>query len=228
MAFGGEYLPVDTAEITRVAIGDAIKKNYKQLSDLLIGPNLLENFATMLSRIDVEISRQEDVWIQLHLMNYSIEDIAELTDSEAVDVEFSLMRLDAEIMGIDWYKEFGIELKVIEIPMVPQPVAPEKPPKRTTSGDTEPIQKPDITPHVPRKDMSFMDDGLCQQVDNEMFFPEKNGSTGEAKKVCARCDVRDECLQYALDNDERFGVWGGLSARERQRLKKRQQKSEAA
>ena len=54
----------------------------------------------------------------------------------------------------------------------------------------------------------------------EAFFPEKGGSTREAKRVCLSCDVRGECLEYALANDERFGIWGGLSERERRRLKK--------
>lgn len=62
--------------------------------------------------------------------------------------------------------------------------------------------------------------GLCSQTDPEAFFPEKGGSTRDAKKVCLSCDVRGECLKYALDHDERFGVWGGLSERERRSLKK--------
>ncbi|HAM45562.1 MAG TPA: transcription factor WhiB [Propionibacteriaceae bacterium] len=62
---------------------------------------------------------------------------------------------------------------------------------------------------------------LCAQTDPEAFFPEKGGSTREAKKVCLSCEVRSECLEYALANDERFGIWGGLSERERRRLKKR-------
>jgi len=61
---------------------------------------------------------------------------------------------------------------------------------------------------------------LCAQTDSEAFFPEKGGSTKEAKRVCAACDVAAQCLQYALDNDERFGIWGGLSERERRKLKK--------
>ncbi len=61
---------------------------------------------------------------------------------------------------------------------------------------------------------------LCAQTDPESFFPEKGGSTREAKKVCLSCEVRVECLDYALANDERFGIWGGLSERERRRLKK--------
>ena len=60
----------------------------------------------------------------------------------------------------------------------------------------------------------------CAETDPEAFFPEKGGSTREAKKVCLSCDVRGECLDYALAHDERFGIWGGLSERERRRLKK--------
>jgi WhiB family transcriptional regulator, redox-sensing transcriptional regulator len=60
----------------------------------------------------------------------------------------------------------------------------------------------------------------CLQADPETFFPEKGGSTREAKRICALCEVREPCLQYALDNDERFGIWGGLSERERRKLKK--------
>jgi WhiB family redox-sensing transcriptional regulator len=62
---------------------------------------------------------------------------------------------------------------------------------------------------------------LCSQTDPEAFFPEKGGSTREAKRICSRCEVKGECLEYALNHDERFGIWGGLSERERRRLKRR-------
>ena len=65
------------------------------------------------------------------------------------------------------------------------------------------------------------EEALCAQTDPEAFFPEKGGSTREAKRVCSRCDVRADCLDYALAHDERFGIWGGLSERERRRLKRR-------
>ena len=68
---------------------------------------------------------------------------------------------------------------------------------------------------------SWQEWALCAQTDPEAFFPEKGGSTREAKKVCVSCEVRAECLEYALANDERFGIWGGLSERERRKLKKR-------
>ncbi|MGH3693191.1 MAG: WhiB family transcriptional regulator [Pseudonocardiaceae bacterium] len=61
---------------------------------------------------------------------------------------------------------------------------------------------------------------LCAQTDPEAFFPEKGGSTREAKRICAGCEVRAECLEYALAFDERFGIWGGLSERERRKLKR--------
>jgi WhiB family redox-sensing transcriptional regulator len=67
---------------------------------------------------------------------------------------------------------------------------------------------------------TWQDRALCAQTDPEAFFPEKGGSTREAKRVCRSCEVRAECLEYALAHDERFGIWGGLSERERRRLKR--------
>ncbi|WP_277068712.1 WhiB family transcriptional regulator [Saccharomonospora viridis] len=61
---------------------------------------------------------------------------------------------------------------------------------------------------------------LCQQTDPEAFFPDKGGSNREAKRVCRACPVREECKAYALDNNEQFGVWGGLTERERRALRK--------
>lgn len=67
---------------------------------------------------------------------------------------------------------------------------------------------------------SWQDRALCAQTDPEAFFPEKGGSTREAKRICLGCEVRNECLEAALSNDERFGIWGGLSERERRKLKR--------
>ena len=63
-----------------------------------------------------------------------------------------------------------------------------------------------------------MAEGLCRQTDPEVFFPVPGGSTREAKKVCADCEVRAECLDWALENRQEFGVWGGLGPEARQRL----------
>jgi WhiB family redox-sensing transcriptional regulator len=69
-------------------------------------------------------------------------------------------------------------------------------------------------------DDQWQERALCAQTDPEAFFPEKGGSTREAKRICLGCEVRDACLEYALAHDERFGIWGGLSERERRRLKR--------
>ena len=68
---------------------------------------------------------------------------------------------------------------------------------------------------------SWQERALCAETDPEAFFPEKGCSTREAKKICTGCEVKAECLEYALANDERFGIWGGLSERERRRLRRR-------
>lgn len=60
--------------------------------------------------------------------------------------------------------------------------------------------------------------GACAGADPDLFFPERGASTREAKAVCAGCPVRLECLEHALTHNERFGIWGGLSRRERERL----------
>lgn len=69
--------------------------------------------------------------------------------------------------------------------------------------------------------LAWQADALCAQTDPEAFFPEKGGSTREAKRVCDGCEVKAHCLDYALENDERFGIWGGLSERERRKLRRR-------
>jgi len=90
---------------------------------------------------------------------------------------------------------------------------------RTPSPALAPVV--DIFSGVDDGPLAWQERALCAQTDPEAFFPEKGGSTREAKKVCASCDVRSECLDYALANDERFGIWGGLSERERRKLKRR-------
>jgi WhiB family redox-sensing transcriptional regulator len=74
----------------------------------------------------------------------------------------------------------------------------------------------------------FMVGGLCAQTDPEVFHPEQGSSPRAAKRICQNCDVRSQCLEYALAHDERFGVWGGLSARERGRLHRAQQRPSSA
>lgn len=67
----------------------------------------------------------------------------------------------------------------------------------------------------------WMLEARCLDADPEAFFPEKGGSTREAKRICGICPVQQECLEYALERDQRFGIWGGMSERERRRFKRR-------
>lgn len=71
----------------------------------------------------------------------------------------------------------------------------------------------------------WQDDALCAQIDPEAFFPEKGGSTRSAKKICRSCEVQGECLEYALETSQRFGIWGGMSERERHKLEKQRTKT---
>lgn len=66
----------------------------------------------------------------------------------------------------------------------------------------------------------WQDYANCLGVDPDLFFPERGASTREAKEVCKGCVVREDCLEYALANGEKFGIWGGLSERERRRIRR--------
>jgi WhiB family transcriptional regulator, redox-sensing transcriptional regulator len=70
------------------------------------------------------------------------------------------------------------------------------------------------------RELSWQESALCAQTGADFFFPAPGSSTREAKQLCGACEGREACLSYALDNDERFGVWGGLSEKERQRLRR--------
>lgn len=74
---------------------------------------------------------------------------------------------------------------------------------------------------------ALLDDALawqrhanCLGLDASLFFPERGASTREAKEVCRGCTVREHCLEYALVTGEKFGIWGGMSERERRRIRR--------
>ena len=71
-----------------------------------------------------------------------------------------------------------------------------------------------------RKSGGWQERANCLGVDPDLFFPERGASTREAKAVCRGCEVRLECLEYALEHGEKFGIWGGLSERERRRVRR--------
>lgn len=89
---------------------------------------------------------------------------------------------------------------------------------------------------LPNEMAPWMEDGKCRGLDPRTFFPSNsNGEVTAAKRVCKGtgpddpvCPVMDECLVYAMDFDERFGVWGGTSERERRRLRRTWRKGSSA
>ena len=68
---------------------------------------------------------------------------------------------------------------------------------------------------------AWMEDGLCRQTDPELFFPEKGGNAVPAVRICRRCPVIGECLDYAVTHchETHYGVWGGATERYRRKLR---------
>jgi len=73
---------------------------------------------------------------------------------------------------------------------------------------------------VDAADRRWQERANCLGVDPDLFFPERGASTKEAKSVCHGCEVKMECLEYALRHGEKFGIWGGMSERERRRIRR--------
>jgi WhiB family redox-sensing transcriptional regulator len=89
----------------------------------------------------------------------------------------------------------------------------------------EPHHMHDDTTHPAALADNWQDDANCLGVDPDLFFPERGASTREAKEVCRGCVVREQCLEFALQNGEKFGIWGGLSERERRRIRRQRAQS---
>lgn len=69
-------------------------------------------------------------------------------------------------------------------------------------------------------DLSWQDQSSCRGADADLFFPERGASTRKAKAICTACNVREQCLEFAIQQSEKFGIWGGLSERERRKIRK--------
>lgn len=74
-------------------------------------------------------------------------------------------------------------------------------------------------------DKSWQDFANCLGVDPDLFFPDRGASNREAKEICRGCVVRNDCLEYALSQGEKFGIWGGMSERERRKYRRLQRGS---
>lgn len=81
-------------------------------------------------------------------------------------------------------------------------------------------------PLMDSQDRDWRDRAACRDEDTELFFP--TGTTGpalpqidEAKAICARCPVSSDCLNFALQTGQDYGIWGGLTAEERRAQRRR-------
>ncbi len=72
-------------------------------------------------------------------------------------------------------------------------------------------------------DLEWQDGANCTGANANLFFPERGASTRTAKGICRECNVRLECLEFAITTGEKFGIWGGMSERERRRVRKERQ-----
>lgn len=64
-------------------------------------------------------------------------------------------------------------------------------------------------------------DGACRGIEPEIFFPVAEEDAWQAKEICAVCAVQSECLAYSLTRRERYGVWGGVTEKERIDMQRR-------
>lgn len=73
---------------------------------------------------------------------------------------------------------------------------------------------------------SFYKDANCKGTNQDDFFPDRGSSTVIAKKICSECKVKVQCLEYAVERKERFGIWGGKSERERRAIRRERRNNE--
>lgn len=66
--------------------------------------------------------------------------------------------------------------------------------------------------------MAWVESATCRSVDPEVWFPDYQGQQWDAVRICAQCPVQHECLTTSFDQQEEFGVWGGMTSWEREDL----------
>ena len=84
------------------------------------------------------------------------------------------------------------------------------------------LQRRWLTYQIPE----FYKDANCTGENQDLFFPERGGSTVKAKAICKECKVREECLEFAVERKERFGIWGVKSERERRAIRRERRQKE--
>ena len=71
--------------------------------------------------------------------------------------------------------------------------------------------------------LAWQDGANCTGANADLFFPERGASTRSAKAICRECEVRLDCLEFAITTGEKFGIWGGMSERERRKVRRDRQ-----
>ena len=71
--------------------------------------------------------------------------------------------------------------------------------------------------------LAWQDEANCKGANADLFFPERGASTRTAKGICRECQVQGDCLEFAITTGEKFGIWGGMSERERRRIRRERQ-----
>ena len=91
-----------------------------------------------------------------------------------------------------------------------------------SSGERTPNTVLTISDLMWEPDVDWRTGAACSGVDSDMFFPaSEEEDSSQAKAICAECPVQEACLQYALATNQTAGVWGGLDAGDRRRMRRR-------
>ncbi len=96
----------------------------------------------------------------------------------------------------------------------------------------------DLADLIAKYEGSWESHAACADLDSSIFFPVRGASNRKGKQVCGTCPVRTECLAFALESRQKYGIWGGLTGEERRaylrrtsdaerRARKRQELEEA-
>lgn len=105
---------------------------------------------------------------------------------------------------------------------------PQQNPALQATGMCRPINYTAILEGLP-KPPQWMNNASCAQVGGDIWHPEQGGRVApEAKRICASCPVREQCLEYALEMGDDYGVYAGTSAGERRKLRRARAKASAS
>lgn len=97
---------------------------------------------------------------------------------------------------------------------------------------TKKKEKPTINIKAITEEWSWQEQGACRNMDTSLFFyednergPDKEARIASAKAICGTCTVRTECLEFALQIKEDYGIWGGYTPEERQSIRRKRQRN---